>query len=52
MGLGEAIERVTADIEGHSAELSEVRDRLIDRILSEIPYVRLNGHRTQRLPGN
>ena len=29
-----------------------MRDRLIDRILAEIPFTRLNGHRTQRLPGN
>ena len=24
----------------------------MDRVLSEIPYSRLNGHRTKRLPGN
>ena len=29
-----------------------MRDYLIDRILSEIPYTRLNGHRTKRLPNN
>ena len=52
VGMGEAIERATANIDRHNAELSEVRDRLIDRILSEIPYTRLNGHRTQRLPSN
>ena len=32
--------------------LDSATDRLIDRILAEIPYTRLNGHRTQRLPGN
>ena len=52
VGLGKAIELATADIAGHNAQLTEVRDRLIDRILTEIPYTRLNGHRTQRLPGN
>ena len=30
----------------------EVRDYLIDRVLKEIPYSRLNGHRTDRLPNN
>ena len=30
----------------------EVRDYLIDRVLKEIPYCRLNGHRTDRLPNN
>ena len=29
-----------------------MRDRLIDGILAEIPEVRLNGHRTERLPNN
>ena len=31
---------------------AELRDYLIDRILKEIPYTRLNGHRTMRLPNN
>lgn len=52
VGLGKAIELATADIERHNAKVSAVRDRLIDRILTEIPHTRLNGHRTQRLPGN
>ena len=52
VGLGKAIELATANIERHDAQLTAVRDRLIDRILEEIPYTRLNGHRTQRLPGN
>ena len=30
----------------------QVRDYLIDRVLNEIPYCRLNGHRTDRLPNN
>ena len=51
VGLGKAIELATANIERHNAQLTAVRDRLIDRILEEIPYTRLNGHRTQRLPG-
>ena len=29
-----------------------LRDHLIERVLSEIPYVRLNGHRTDRLSNN
>ena len=52
VGLGKAIELATSDIEGHTAKLREMRDRLIDRILEEIPYTRLNGHRTQRLASN
>ena len=30
----------------------ELRDYLISRVLKEIPYSRLNGHRTERLPNN
>lgn len=52
VGLGKAIELATADIKGHSARLAEMRDKYIKRILSEIPYTRLNGHPTQRLASN
>ena len=52
VGLGKAIELATADIAGHAARLTAMRDRLIDGILKEIPYARLNGHCTRRLPGN
>ncbi len=31
---------------------SKLRDHLIDRVLAEIPYSRLNGDRTNRLPNN
>ena len=52
VGLGKAIEMATADVEGHAKKLAHMRDRLIDGILAEIPDVRLNGHRTERLPNN
>ena len=35
-----------------SAKEISLRDHLIDRILTEIPYVRLNGDRHDRLPNN
>ena len=31
---------------------TELRDYLIKRVLAEVPYTRLNGHRTRRLPNN
>ena len=31
---------------------TELRDYLIDRILAEVPYTRLNGDRERRLPNN
>ena len=52
VGLGKAIELATSDIKGHAKKLIEMRDRFIERVLDEIPYTRLNGHRTERLAGN
>ena len=51
VGMGEAIEIATANIPEKAARISALRDRLIDG-LTALPYVRLNGHRTKRLPGN
>ena len=51
VGMGEAIEIATANIPEKAAHISALRDRLIDG-LTALPYVRLNGHRTKRLPGN
>ncbi len=52
VGIGKAIELVTEDIEARAAEMRKVRDHLIDRIMKEIPYTKLNGHPTQRMCGN
>ena len=52
VALGKAIELATANIDEHNAKLSAMRDHMIGRILSEIKATRLNGHATERLPGN
>jgi len=52
VGIGKAIELATADIDGHNAQLSAIRDHIIERVMKEIPYVKLNGHPEKRLPGN
>lgn len=52
VGLGKAIELVTADIPGHNARIQALRDRLIRGVREKIPSVRLNGHPEKRLPGN
>ena len=52
VGLGKAIALATADIDAHNAYLTSLRDHMISRVLNEFEYVRLNGHATQRLPGN
>ena len=51
VGMAEAIELATANIPEKAARISALRDQLIDG-LTTLPYVRLNGHRTKRLPGN
>ena len=52
VGIGEAAKQASADLEKNKEKESKLRDYLIDRVLAEIPYSRLNGHRTERLPGN
>lgn len=52
VGYGKAVERAMATMEERTAKERELRDYLIDRVLKEIPYTRLNGHRTLRLPNN
>lgn len=52
VGMGKAIELAVVELDEYTKHLTTLRDRLIDGILAEIPDVRLNGHRTNRLPGN
>ena len=52
VGLGKAIELAYDNLDEHNERLTNLRDSLIAKIKSNIPYVRLNGHPTQRLPGN
>lgn len=52
VGFGRASEIAGDTMEERTAKETRLRDHLIERGLSEIPYVRLNGHRTDRLPNN
>ncbi|MBE5872454.1 MAG: cysteine desulfurase NifS [Lachnospiraceae bacterium] len=52
VGLGAAAELAGKQMEEVIKKQEVVRDHLIERVLAEIPYSRLNGHRTDRLPGN
>ena len=52
VGLGTAIEKACARIDETSARMTALRDKLIRRIPELIPEVKLNGHPTERLPGN
>lgn len=52
VGLGVAAARAAETMGERAVKEAAVRDHLIRRIEAEIPYCRLNGHRTKRLPGN
>lgn len=52
VGFASATELALAEQEEEAARLAELRDYAIGRIEREIPYSRLNGHRTERLPNN
>lgn len=52
VGYAKAAEEAVATMEERTAREIRLRDYLIERILKEIPYTRLNGHRTSRLPNN
>jgi cysteine desulfurase len=52
VGLGKAIEIAYENLEEKNEKLTNLREKLIAKIQENIKYVRLNGHRTKRLPGN
>lgn len=52
VGFAKATELAKEAMEKRAAYETELRDRLIAGILSKVPYARLNGHRTNRLPNN
>lgn len=52
VGLGKAIELAYENLEDNNKKLISLRERLIKNIYEKIDYVRLNGHPTERLPGN
>lgn len=52
VGLGKAVEMAMATMNERREKELYLRDLLINRILNEVPYVRLNGHRTRRLSNN
>jgi cysteine desulfurase len=52
IGMAKALDLAMADFDSRVAHESALRDHLIERVLSEVEHVRLNGHRTKRLGGN
>jgi cysteine desulfurase len=52
VGMGKAIEEAVTHLEDRARRMEALRDRLINRISSEIPDCRLNGSVKNRLPNN
>lgn len=52
VGLGKAIELASNNINEYNAKLLSLRERTIEEITKRIPFVKLNGDRNKRLPGN
>lgn len=52
VGLGKAIELACAEMEEVGSRLVYLRDKLIKGVLDKTNHSKLNGHPTDRLPGN
>lgn len=52
VGYGVAAKRAAESMEERTKKERELRDYLIERVLKEVPYVKLNGDPVKRLPNN
>ena len=52
IGLAAALELAAGSLEEKNKKITALREYIIKNIEEKIPYCRLNGHRTDRLPGN
>lgn len=52
VGMAKAAQLAAENMEENNKKIAAVRDHLIERVLAEIPFSRLNGHREYRLPNN
>ena len=52
VGLGKAIEVAYANFEIYNNKLIVLRNYCISQIEQKIPYIKINGHKEKRLPGN
>lgn len=52
VGFGKATQLAIENLDETMAYESKLRDHFIERVEKEIPFSKLNGHRTNRLPNN
>ena len=52
VGLGKAIELAYENLEINNKHIKELRDYFVEQVENKIPYIKINGDRLKRLPGN
>ena len=52
VGFGKAVELAMAGMKERTGKERELRDYLMERVMKEVPYTRVNGDRLNRLPNN
>ena len=52
VGMAAAADILGSEMSAEAAHLRAIRNRLVERVLAEIPDAHLNGHPSQRLPNN
>lgn len=52
VGLGKAIQIAYCNLDEYNNKLKSLRDYYETQVNENIPYIKFNGHRTKRLPGN
>lgn len=51
-GFGKAVQLAVKEMEARIEKETMLRDYLMEKVLKEVPFVRINGSRTSRLPNN
>ena len=52
VGLGKAAQLAAQTLKERSEKETELRDYLMERVMAEVPFTRINGHSSRRLPNN
>ena len=52
VGFGKAVELAITEMDERIQKETELREYLMKRVMDEIPYTRINGHRKNRLSNN
>lgn len=51
VGMAKALTVAQSELEQNNRHIAALRDRFVERVLAEIPYVRFNGDTEHRVPG-